>query len=223
MKQLLCKQSGSVIAYFDPQTNVVLQCDASQKGLGAALLQERRPVSYTSRCMTNAEQNYALIEKELLVKVFACERFHQCTHGRDITVESDHKPTKQTTSLYPTTATENAAWGFFHSTSNPRYPHDARVSHGAHLRLRKVTCAVVDKQTFEVHPVCNTQIIATCPRKPGSHSPPLQGEAKEIKEVLRSILQNSIVHLCRSPSTTGKNGGGYQPAIVTEKANTPRS
>ena len=79
MKQLLCKEPGPVLAYFDPQKDVVLQCDASQKGLGAALLQEQHPISYASRCMTSAEQNSAQIEKELLAVVFACERFHQYT------------------------------------------------------------------------------------------------------------------------------------------------
>ena len=91
-KQLLCKEPGPVLAYFDSQKDVVLQCDASQKGLGAALMQEQHPISYASRCMTSAEQNYAQIEKELLAVVFACERFHQYTYGRDITVQSDHKP-----------------------------------------------------------------------------------------------------------------------------------
>ena len=92
MKQLLCKEPGPVLAYFDPQKDVVLQCDASQKGMGAALLQEQHPISYASRCMTSAEQNYAQIEKELLAVVFACGRFHQYTYGRDTTVQSDHKP-----------------------------------------------------------------------------------------------------------------------------------
>ena len=34
----------------------------------------------------------AQIEKELLGVVFVCERFHQYTYGRDITVHSGHKP-----------------------------------------------------------------------------------------------------------------------------------
>ena len=33
MKQLLCKEPGPVLAYFDPQKDVLLQCDGSQKGL----------------------------------------------------------------------------------------------------------------------------------------------------------------------------------------------
>ena len=92
MKKLLCQQPGPILAYFDPRKNITLQCDASQTGLGAAMLQNDRPVSYASRCMTSAEENYAQIEKELLAVVFACERFHQYTYGRDVMIHSDHKP-----------------------------------------------------------------------------------------------------------------------------------
>ena len=66
MKQLLYKEPGHVLAYFDPQKDFVLHCDASQKGLGAEFLQEQHPISYASRCMPSSEQNYAQIEKELL-------------------------------------------------------------------------------------------------------------------------------------------------------------
>ena len=72
---------------------MTLQCDASQFGLGAALLQNGQPVAYASRAMSNAETCYAQIEKELLVIVFGCERFESYMYGRDvIRVESDHKP-----------------------------------------------------------------------------------------------------------------------------------
>ena len=37
--------------------------DASNSGLGAALLQEGKPVAYTLRSFTSAEKNYAIIEK----------------------------------------------------------------------------------------------------------------------------------------------------------------
>ena len=84
-----------VLAFFDPEKEVTVQCDASQSGLGAVLIQEGKPVHYISRAMTSAEKNYAQVEKELLAIVFACERFDQYVYGRSITVESDHKPLEQ--------------------------------------------------------------------------------------------------------------------------------
>ena len=49
-------------------------CDASKKGLGAVLLQESKPVMYVSRALTETEQRYSNIERELLAIVFALER-----------------------------------------------------------------------------------------------------------------------------------------------------
>ena len=70
-----------VLAFFDPEKEVTIQCDASQGGLGAFLTQEGRPIHYASRAMTKAETNYAQVEKELLAIVFACERFDQYVYG----------------------------------------------------------------------------------------------------------------------------------------------
>ena len=85
--------STPVLRYYNLQEEVTIQCDASQFGLGAALLQKGQPVAYASRALTDAETRYSQIEKELLAIVFACERFEPYVYGRDlIHVESDHKP-----------------------------------------------------------------------------------------------------------------------------------
>ena len=65
--------------------------DASNSGLGAALLQEGKPVAHASRSLTSAVKNYAVIEKELLAVPFGYERFHQYVYGNKILIESDHK------------------------------------------------------------------------------------------------------------------------------------
>ena len=80
------------LRYFDPAKDLVLQCDASESGLGACLLQDDQPVVYASRSLTETERNYAQIEKELLAVVFGMERFENYTYGRHVLVESDHKP-----------------------------------------------------------------------------------------------------------------------------------
>lgn len=57
-----------------------------------ALLQRGRPIAYTSRALTETEQRYAQIEKEMLAIVFSLEKFHQYTYGRHVKIQSDHKP-----------------------------------------------------------------------------------------------------------------------------------
>ena len=85
--------STPVLRYYNLQEEVTLQCDASQSGLGAALLQNGQPVAYTSRALTPTETRYAQIEKELLAIVFACEHFEAYIFGRDVVhVETDHQP-----------------------------------------------------------------------------------------------------------------------------------
>ena len=82
-----------VLRYYNLKEEVTLQCDASQSGLGAALMQNGQPVAYASRALTPAETHYAQIEKELLSIVFACDRFDAFVYGRDlVNVETDHKP-----------------------------------------------------------------------------------------------------------------------------------
>ena len=81
-----------LLKYYEREKDLVSQCDASEGGLGAALLQDGRPLAYASRALTAAERNYAQIEKELLAIVFSTERFHQYTYGRSVIVESDHNP-----------------------------------------------------------------------------------------------------------------------------------
>lgn len=71
-----------------------MQCDASQiiSGLGAAILQNDKPIQYASRALTDTETRYDQIEKEMLAMVFALERFSQYTYGRNMHIESDHMP-----------------------------------------------------------------------------------------------------------------------------------
>ena len=74
------------LRYFDMNTPVVLQVDASDYGLGAVLLQpslsstesseiEWQPVAYSSSSLTPTEKGYAQIEKETLAIVHAFHNF----------------------------------------------------------------------------------------------------------------------------------------------------
>uniref|UniRef100_A0A3P9LFC2 ribonuclease H n=1 Tax=Oryzias latipes TaxID=8090 RepID=A0A3P9LFC2_ORYLA len=90
LKQLVTK--APTLKFYDVNKPVTLSVDASSQGLGAVLLQDGLPVAYGSRALTDCQQRYAQIEKELLAIVYGCEKFHQYVYGKDIQVESDHKP-----------------------------------------------------------------------------------------------------------------------------------
>ena len=86
--------STSVLRYYNIQEEITLQCDASQSGVGAAMMQNGQPVAYAeSRALTSAETRYAQIEKKLLVVVFACDHFDAYIYGRSrVNIEKYHKP-----------------------------------------------------------------------------------------------------------------------------------
>ena len=43
----------------------MIQCDASQSGIGSVYLQDDQPIAFISRSLTKTETRYAQIEKEL--------------------------------------------------------------------------------------------------------------------------------------------------------------
>jgi len=81
-----------LLKYHNLEDELTVQCDTSEKGLGAALMQNGQPIAFASRALTDPETRYAQIEKEMLAVVFALQKFDQYLYGRPITVQSDHKP-----------------------------------------------------------------------------------------------------------------------------------
>ena len=81
-----------VLSYYNPEQELQVQCDASQHGLGAALLQQGKSIACASRTLIETKRRYAQIEKEMLAIVFSLEKFHHHTYGRLVQVFSDHKP-----------------------------------------------------------------------------------------------------------------------------------
>ena len=79
------------LAFYNPQEELTIQCDASQTGTGAVLMQNGRPIAYASRALTETKTRYAQTEKEMLAIVFSLEKFHQFLFGRSVQVESDHQ------------------------------------------------------------------------------------------------------------------------------------
>ena len=71
---------------------MVLQTDASCKGLGACLLQNKKPVYFASKVLTEMQKGYVAIELESLAVAWAMEKFHHFLYGNQFTLEMDQKP-----------------------------------------------------------------------------------------------------------------------------------
>ena len=94
LKQELCKKPVLRMPNYDK--DFVVRTDASDRGIGAVLLQENdgqlHPVMYQSRKLHGAECNYATVEKECLATVWGIQKFERYLYGRHFILETDHQP-----------------------------------------------------------------------------------------------------------------------------------
>ena len=73
-------------------------CDANDFALGAVLGQRRNKIChvvyYASQILNDAQQNYTITEKELLVVVFAFDKFHSYLIGSKVIVFTNYSAHK---------------------------------------------------------------------------------------------------------------------------------
>ena len=86
-----------MIGFYNPNSKMVIEADASSFGIGAVIRQQQpngelRPIAYASRAMTPTETRYTQIEKEALAITWACERFSEYIVGMKFPIQMDHKP-----------------------------------------------------------------------------------------------------------------------------------
>lgn len=90
IKMKLC--SLPVLKYYDVNKNNILSVDSSSFAMGVTLLQDGHPIAYASKALSLAQQAYPQIEKEALAIRFGCQKFHPFIFGKEVLVETDHKP-----------------------------------------------------------------------------------------------------------------------------------
>ncbi|XP_077520001.1 uncharacterized protein LOC144129806 [Amblyomma americanum] len=87
----------TVLQHYDERKPLLLACDASPYGVGAVLSQtddqgREAPIAFASRTLSQAERNYARLDKEGLAIVYAATHFRQYIAGRKVTFITDHRP-----------------------------------------------------------------------------------------------------------------------------------
>ncbi|MDQ1250260.1 MAG: hypothetical protein QG597_4639, partial [Actinomycetota bacterium] len=81
---------------FDPNRTTILQADASEHGVGAALVQQDsagawRPISFLSRAFGATERRWRTIEQECYAVVWAVTSLHVYLVGHFFTIFTDHR------------------------------------------------------------------------------------------------------------------------------------
>ena len=71
-----------------------VECDASGMGIGAVLMQDKRPIAYFSEKLSEAPLNYPTYDKELYALVRALETWQHYLLPREFVVHTDHESLK---------------------------------------------------------------------------------------------------------------------------------
>jgi hypothetical protein len=92
IKERLC--GTPLLALLDFSKTFEIECDASGIGIGAVLMQEKRPITYFSEKLNGAALNYSTYDKELYALVRALETWQHYLWSKEFVIHTDHESLK---------------------------------------------------------------------------------------------------------------------------------
>jgi hypothetical protein len=92
IKERLC--GAPLLALPDFSKTFEIECVASGIGIGAVLMQEKRPIAYFSEKLNGAALNYPTYDKELYALVRALETWQHYLWPKEFVIHTDHESLK---------------------------------------------------------------------------------------------------------------------------------
>lgn len=80
-----------ILALPDFTKDFVIECDASNGGIGAILSQDRHPIAYLSKALSPKHRSLSVYDKEMMAVVRAVEHWRPYLLGRKFKILTDHQ------------------------------------------------------------------------------------------------------------------------------------
>lgn len=84
----------TVLAMPDFSKPFEIEADASNTGVGAVLMQNKRPIAYFSQVLSQKARLSSVYEKELAALIFAIKKWHHYLRGHPFIIRTDQKALK---------------------------------------------------------------------------------------------------------------------------------